>query len=217
MNFQCRHCEKCFEDYQARHKHEYYIHKSELKYQCDYCDKKTYSKTMLTQHMDSCQMAIENGYEPRCYTCEVCCKQFKQKGNLDTHKEKEHNIPKPHTRISRNKLRKELASLRYEIREKQNIKSPKRFYVIDNRKENENQIVEINIIHFCKATAKQWCDNLNIIDAFWNMNWDEERKSDSKYSDVWDSFNSAIISLASDRPKQEKIITEIIQTFYVNN
>lgn len=213
-SFKCRHCAKCFDDYQARHKHEYYLHKNDMKYECDYCDKKMYTKAMLTQHLDSCELAIENGYQPRCFVCNVCCKEFKQKGNLDTHKEKEHNIPKPHTRVSRNKIRKQISFERYQINEDANISSPKRFYITDTR--NENLIVKINITYFCKAICKQWCDNLNIIHSFWNLDWEEERKNKSDAANIWDSFNSAIISLATDRPKQEKMITEIIKEFYTH-
>lgn len=232
--FKCDYCAKEFTDKQSRHKHTYYIHITEKKYVCKYCNHKEYSKAILKQHMSCCEEALKNGYEPKIYECDVCFKIFKQNGNLQSHREKEHNIKRPHTRISRNKLRGELFNERYNIKEIDNIKTPKRFYIIDNLSNNnmedtgvilhegtDRRIVIINSVYFCKANANIWCDNMNIIDGFYNFNWDklpgdnnDEKDIYNKIKNVWSSFRDAIISLAVDRPKQEPCITEILKKLY---
>jgi len=216
-DFKCSFCDKSFSNKQACHKHEYILHKSTRQYSCKYCNKEEYSKASLKQHLASCKNALENGYEPDLYECELCDKTFKQKGNLDIHKERIHNIAKPDTRITRNKLRKEITTNIYEIKENKEIKSPKRFYIINI---NTNETISFKQEYFCKAIAKLWCENLNIINSYYNIYIKNNLKNTSrnhieKVYKIWPSFKKAIISLVIDRPKQNDIVTEIVKTIYV--
>lgn len=218
--YSCKYCDKEFNDSQALHKHTYYLHISKKKYICEYCGKYEYSKAILKQHINSCASALESGFEPELFDCDLCDKSFKQKGNLHSHREKMHNIQKPHTRITRNKIRKTIMSERYSVKENTNIKSPKRFYIIDSKKNIDYEIIDkdikdtdiikrLNVIdkYVCKAISKIWCDNLNIIDGFYNINWDSKNDTNfEKVFNIWSSFNNAINSLKEDRPKQSECI-----------
>jgi hypothetical protein len=229
-NYQCVYCEKEFKDAQALHKHTYYLHISKKRYECEYCGKYEYSKAILKQHTDSCYEALDAGHEPELFDCDLCDKSFKQKGNLSCHRVKMHKIEKPHTRITRNKIRKQILSTKFSVKENTNIKSPKRFYIIETinnieyteRELDIENIGRINIInkYLCKAVCNLWCDNLNIIDGFNNINWDcrsnENIEKNEKIFNIWKSFNESIISLMEDRPKQKDCIETILNIICKN-
>ena len=231
--FSCSQCDKTFTTKQSLHKHCYYLHTTTKKYVCEYCGKEEYTKSVLVQHMNSCIDAINEGYEPELFECNLCDKIFKQKGNLDSHRKKEHKIEKPHTRITRNKARMKLASSRYYMIENTNMRSPKRFYIIDrcevshelynnnvmnehyfdNIRFTENELIgHINIINkfLCKAMCKNLCDNMNIIEGLYNMNWGKDEiyctKQENNIFKIWKTLSCSISSLQEDRPKQHSDI-----------
>ena len=78
--FNCKFCGKTFHYENYLHDHISGVHLNLYKYQCTDCGKMMKSKTGLVAHVK--QFHRENA---DVFTCEMCGKSFKQKGNLHTH------------------------------------------------------------------------------------------------------------------------------------
>lgn len=76
--YKCEFCEKFFHKKSQRSKHVKRCHMKENSHVCNYCGKRTFTKTELREHV-----RVHTGERP--YQCEVCERSFRRKDYLTVH------------------------------------------------------------------------------------------------------------------------------------
>ena len=204
----CTICDKNYKTILGLHQHRYYKHNANKPmHNCPYCKYSNYMKNTIQQHLMTCEAAKEQGYisTSSMFSCDLCKYSARQKGNLDTHRFKMHNIPRPSTRISRNAIREQL---------KRNIYSA---YKTDtkgitcwtiqyiDRETGVRQIDPSSL--FTKIQSEQVLHDLNTLAGLSNGH----QTKHPQFTKEWSSFNSAFKSLQIDRPRIKHLTTKMIQ------
>lgn len=152
------------------------------------------------------------------FICDHCGHHFKQKGNMDKHRLRIHNIPLPSTRQTRHKLRRKVTAIRYESFETE-LKKCARYAIRDIKTKSILMDDEDNIIYLSKSVSKKYADNCNILYGLQQVymnDRDDEYKDTSKeaaYNSIkeeWVTFKDAVLSIMNDRPNQHNMIISIV-------
>ena len=96
------------------------------------------------------------------FICDCCGRIFKQKGNMDKHRLRIHNIPLPSTRQTRHQLRKRIVTTRYEPFESE-LKKCARYGIMDTENNEILKDDDDNIIYLSRSVSKKYADNCNIL------------------------------------------------------
>jgi len=166
------------------------------------------------------------------FVCDQCGHHFKQKGNMDKHRLRIHNIPLPSTRQTRHQLRMKIIAARYESFET-DLKKCARYAIRDHHTKSILTDNEDNVIYLSKSVAKKYADNCNILYGLQlvYMNQGDENDNDAvadadtdadadmdivKYEPhksikkEWSTFKDAAVSVMNDRPNQYDMIISIV-------
>ena len=198
QSHQCLICKKAYKTKEGLNQHNYYKHSTKRPtHKCSYCNYSCYMKSTLQQHLLSCSSAKKNGYiaPDILFKCDLCKYAAKQKGNLDTHRSKMHNIKKPSTRITRNTCREKLIIPKYIgiNTDKDCIKC----WMIHNK--NTNKPVSSSYY------TKKQCDKKLYDFHTLNGLFEGSRTKNPLFLKEWSSFENAFLSLLKDRPRIKNI------------
>lgn len=84
--FNCRYCDKSYNNWTSRYYHEIGEHSKDFKLKCQFCQKNFLHKTQLEDHIATSHTGVKNG------NCDLCGESFSTPEAVKEHREKVHAV-----------------------------------------------------------------------------------------------------------------------------